>query len=192
MNTYCDGQDIDPADLPHVFLLTSARFLNYKFSPASFWYLYTSNLVLKYVIAEVNNTFGERRMYLFPAPESSGSFKQTLLKDFHVSPFSSRKGWYVLETTDPIKTKNISVTVTLHSSKGNPKLVARWQSIACAIDARHYSVLSSLGLLSCWGWTVLVTCEFPTGRRHELSVADKVFSSANCLPVRITRSVAQT
>lgn len=123
------------------------------------WYLYTADFQLRFVIIEVNNTFGERRMYLFPAPKGTGNFSQTLPKDFHVSPFSSRNGSYVLATTDPAKSEEISVTVTLKSSKGHPKLVARLWSTAPAIDPTIDSVMSSLCLLVFWAWTTLVTCK---------------------------------
>lgn len=152
-------QGLEPAEFPNVYLLTSARFLNYKFSPASFWYLYTTELDLRYVIAEVNNTFNERRMYLFPAPGRHRAFKQSHPKDFHVSPFNSRKGSYVVSTANPAKGEDVSATVTLQSSKGHPKLVARWWSVATAIDPSTYSTLRSIWFLACWGWTVLITCK---------------------------------
>jgi hypothetical protein len=141
-----------------VYLLTCPRFLNYIFSPASFWYLYTADLQLQYVIAEVNNTFDERRIYLAPASNFSSIFQQTFAKDFHVSPFSSRKGSYVLAVNDLVKNGTISVTVTLRSSKGHPKLVARWWSTESAIDPETYPTSSSLWLLASWGWTVPLTC----------------------------------
>lgn len=149
---------LNPTAFPHVYLLTSARFFDYKFSPASFWFLYSIDRKLEYVIAEVNNTFNERRMYLFPAPGGSGVFKQTCLKDFHVSPFSSRKGSYSILTTSPADGDNINIAVTLRSSKGHPKLVTRLWSVASAIDPDTSSVFGSIWLLLCWGYTVFLTC----------------------------------
>lgn len=116
-----------------------------------------------YVIAEVNNTFDERRMYLFRAPERPGPFRQTLDKDFHVSPFSSRKGSYLLSSSDPAGGENISVAVTLRSSKGHPKLVARWWSDEPAIDPASLSVAEVLHLLIFWGLNILTTCTTISG-----------------------------
>jgi DUF1365 family protein len=144
---------------PIIYLLTSPRFFGYMFSPVSFWYLYTEDHELKHVIAEVNNTFGERRMYLFSETGSSERFSSTLSKDFHVSPFNSRKGSYILTTTDPAKIRNISLNVTLLSSKGHSKLVARWWSVEKSINPESHSTYRSLLFLFIWGWTVLVTCK---------------------------------
>ena len=140
-----------------MYLLSSARFLNYKFSPASFWYLYTADLQLKYVIAEVNNTFDERRMYLFPAMGTAGVFQQRS-KDFHVSLFNSRKGSYSISTANPADGKAMSVAVTLRSSKGHPKVLKGMWSDAPALDPSTCSVVSAVWFLVCWGWTGLMTC----------------------------------
>lgn len=150
---------MQPADFPHVYLLTSPRFLNYKFSPASFWYLYSPDLQLRYIIAEVNNTFDERRIYLFPQPDVEGTPAQECAKDFHVSPFNSRHGSYSVMSEDPDRAARISVTVSLKSSKGHLKLVAKWWSVAEAVDVTGCGVLSGLGLLFGWGWTILITCK---------------------------------
>ncbi|KAI0476350.1 hypothetical protein GGR56DRAFT_665999 [Xylariaceae sp. FL0804] len=157
LDNYLIQEGLNPDRYPYVYLLTSARFLNYKFSPASFWYLYTEDRKLEYVIAEVNNTFDERRMYLFQAQKSGSVFRQTCQKDFHVSPFNSRKGTYELRTTNPSRDERISVHVTLHSSKGHPKLVTRWWQVAPAIEPCQQSILRSMWFLACWGWTVPIT-----------------------------------
>jgi Protein of unknown function (DUF1365) len=137
--------------------LTSPRFLNYAFKPASFWLLYTEDRTLTHIVAEVNNTFGERRMYLFKAPPNGSAFKNTMRKDFHVSPFSSRKGSYVLSSSDPMIQDHISLTVTLRSSKEHTKLIANWWSIGPAIDPATVSLLDSLWLIMSWGPTILTT-----------------------------------
>ncbi|KHO01977.1 uncharacterized protein MAM_00978 [Metarhizium album ARSEF 1941] len=162
-------QGLNPADFPHVYLLTSPRFLNYTFNPASFWYLYTSVMELKYVIAEVNNTFDERRMYLFPASGGPGIFRQRLDKDFHVSPFNSRKGTYTLSTLDPADGRDISVAITLRSSKGRPKMTARWWSDEPAIDPLTISTVQALWLLLCWGSRIFTT--FPKILFHAILLA---------------------
>ncbi|RDA88477.1 hypothetical protein CP532_6647 [Ophiocordyceps camponoti-leonardi (nom. inval.)] len=123
---------------------------NFSFKPASFWYLYTRDEELVYIIAEVNNTFDERRLYLFPAArENTDDASSTLEKDFHVSPFSSRKGSYALSVTDPVVSNEIALRVTLRSSKGRAKLVARWWSIVVKIVINAI-ILAQVHKLSIW------------------------------------------
>ncbi|KAI0812854.1 hypothetical protein GGR55DRAFT_703576 [Xylaria sp. FL0064] len=157
LDEYLEREGLDPNKFPHVYLLTIPRFLNYRFSPASFWYLYTADFTFAYLIAEVNNTFMERRAYLFPLSEScDGVFRQRTTKDFHVSPFNSRKGSYQITTSSPDIAEKVSMKVTLFSSKGHPKLVARWWSNVPPIDPSESSVLHLLWCLACWGCTVLI------------------------------------
>lgn len=135
------SQGADPKQYPHAYFVTAARFLGYHFNPISFWYLYGANKTLTAMVLEVNNTFGERRMYyLTPkSAEESGEkgekgethlFKQAWPKDFHVSPFNSRKGSYELLANDPLApniqgTGPITATVVLRSSHTHSKVVAR-------------------------------------------------------------------
>lgn len=75
-----------------VWLHTYPRVLGYTFKPVSFWYCHRTDGTLRAVLAEVNNTFGERHCYLLPEPQ----YGQTLLahKVFHVSPFCDVQGEY--------------------------------------------------------------------------------------------------
>ncbi|KAI0017196.1 hypothetical protein F4780DRAFT_772439 [Xylariomycetidae sp. FL0641] len=156
LEEYLKDEALDPARFPYVYLLTSPRFLNYKFTPASFWLLYESDMRLAFVIAEVHNTFDERHMYLFPASRTK-SGQSTCQKVFHVSPFSSRKGSYTLHVDDPAHDGTVSATVTLWSSKGHPKMTARLWSVEPALDVGDEPFWASLWFLASWGWMVLVT-----------------------------------
>ncbi|CAN8106272.1 unnamed protein product [Discula destructiva] len=136
------------------------------------------------MIIEVNNTFDERRMYLLTPQEahaagpiedsepptaanghSSGRppvFKQKWPKDFHVSPFNSRKGSYSLLASDPLRAlaegrKPIDSTITLSSSKGHGKIVARLVSEGPSIDPSHMSLAQKAGFLLTWWWVGFVT-----------------------------------
>ncbi|KAI0470089.1 hypothetical protein GGR56DRAFT_684050 [Xylariaceae sp. FL0804] len=162
LDIYLRKQGLEPDDFPQVYLLTAPRVFGYRFSPASFWYLYTASSCLFYVIAEVNNTFNERRMYLFSATDSRGdTLTQRCAKDFHVSPFNSRKGAYRLYAHNPASRKNVLIKVGLYSSKGYPKLWARWWSTGPAIDPSVSSVLSLLWCLVSWGFASSLTCAVP-------------------------------
>jgi DUF1365 family protein len=75
-----------------IWLHTYPRVLGYSFRPVSFWYCHRSDGSLRAVVAEVNNTFGERHCYLLDAP--SYGVPCTASKVFHVSPFCPVRGHY--------------------------------------------------------------------------------------------------
>ena len=77
-------------------LLMQPRFLGYWFNPVSFWMLIEDDALIA-VIAEVNNTFGQRHSYLLAQPDLSpisAETKLTARKVFHVSPFQELAGQY--------------------------------------------------------------------------------------------------
>lgn len=84
----CDGE---------IELQTFPRILGYVFNPVSFWYCHSADGGLRIIIAEVNNTFGERHCYLLKSPDGDAIREgQTLAaaKVFHVSPFCQTAGGY--------------------------------------------------------------------------------------------------
>ena len=77
-------------------LMTQPRFLGYGFNPVSFWMLLERDS-LRAVIAEVNNTFGQRHSYLCAAPGFATLHAADTInaqKVFHVSPFQDVAGSY--------------------------------------------------------------------------------------------------
>ncbi|POS80424.1 hypothetical protein DHEL01_v201189 [Diaporthe helianthi] len=162
----------------------AARFLGYHFNPASFWYLYAEDLSLAALVIEVNNTFDERRMYFLTPTEADKSnqigdspevarkdsrepstpavFKQEWAKDFHVSPFNSRKGSYSLQAFDPLRSvaegrELLDSTITLKSSKNHGKIVARLVSNGQPIDPSIMSITQRWRFLLSWWWVGFVT-----------------------------------
>lgn len=80
-----------------IWLQTFPRILGYVFNPVSFWLCTRANGEVQAVLAEVNNTFGERHCYLlFKDSGETLRSGETLLsqKVFHVSPFCSVSGEY--------------------------------------------------------------------------------------------------
>jgi DUF1365 family protein len=75
-----------------VWLQAFPRVLGHAFKPVSFWYAHRADGSLAAIVAEVNNTFGERHCYLLPEPQ----YGQTMQahKVFHVSPFCDVQGEY--------------------------------------------------------------------------------------------------
>lgn len=81
-----------------VILITSARYFNYVFNPVSFYYCLNAKNEAVRIVAEVNNTFGERHVYI-PKQKHPGDSPDKLgpyytVKEFHVSPFNSMDGEY--------------------------------------------------------------------------------------------------
>lgn len=80
-----------------VWLQTFPRVLGYAFKPVSFWFCHDEAGALRVLLAEVNNTFGERHQYVLSAPHGAPITARTTLrcrKVFHVSPFCEVKGEY--------------------------------------------------------------------------------------------------
>jgi len=184
LKRYLHTRGVTDRDYAFAYLVTAPRFLGYSFNPVSFWYLYDSETRLKYMILEVNNTFGERRIYLLRGEtvkvdsgvdsdesteninEGDGKqmvFSDTWQKDFHVSPFSSRKGSYSLRATDPLKTYEetgqvrIDNTIILRSSKDHPKVVARVFSEGKPKDPAQISSWETARFVAVWCWVGFAT-----------------------------------
>lgn len=82
---------------PHMImaLMTQPRFLGFGFNPVSFWCLFDGS-ALRAVIAEVNNTFGDRHNYLchLDGQDLTQADVVSARKIFHVSPFQDVAGEY--------------------------------------------------------------------------------------------------
>lgn len=89
-------------------------------------------------------------------------FSDTWKKDFHVSPFNSREGSYAMIADDPrppeaLEKPLISNSITLLSSEGHPKLVARVFSDGSTIDPTGMTGRDVFTLLVRWGWVGFMT-----------------------------------
>ena len=84
-----------------VWLHTFPRVLGFTFNPVSFWFFEDKMGATRAILAEVNNTFGERHCYLLENSNQVGD-RQIMMwgqtyqvkKVFHVSPFCDRVGSY--------------------------------------------------------------------------------------------------
>ncbi|MES0873179.1 DUF1365 domain-containing protein [Sinimarinibacterium thermocellulolyticum] len=77
-------------------LLTFPRVLGFAFNPISLWYCEHRDGTLRAVIAEVNNTFGEKHSYVLASGGAPLPYEVPIEKEkvFHVSPFLDRVGQY--------------------------------------------------------------------------------------------------
>ena len=87
-----------------VLLLTNVRTFGYGFNPVSFFYCYDTADQLVCVVAEVANTFGERRPYLLDQRNlisNGGTSVWRQAKELHVSPFFGLDQTYEFALTEP-------------------------------------------------------------------------------------------
>ncbi len=85
---YVDGE---------VVLQTLPRILGYVFNPVSFWFCHDRGGVLRAVLCEVSNTFGEHHNYLVVHEDGRPIAATDTIrarKVFHVSPFFPVRGEY--------------------------------------------------------------------------------------------------
>ncbi len=144
LDTFLEAHD-HPQPIPgsRIWLLTSARFFGRVFNPVSFYFVYTPGGDLDVCIAEVNNTFGDKHVYLLNQQEDPGAFpaRYTAAKAFHVSPFFDMHGEYAFSFSDIRRDLDISITLF---KDGNPALEARLRQRAPARE------LTDLRLLTTW------------------------------------------
>lgn len=84
-------------DNAQLYLQTQPRILGFVFNPVSFWMALSEQHELLAVIAEVNNTFGERHAYVIKHPNGQHIRAHDVIrrdKSFHVSPFMPLAGEY--------------------------------------------------------------------------------------------------
>jgi len=103
-----------------IWLQTYPRVWGYSFKPVSFWYCFEEGAqgALRAVVAEVNNTFGERHCYVLQAPRWGETVKAD--KVFHVSPFCEVSGQYAFCFTQEHQgdSTRLSARIDYHDAQG--------------------------------------------------------------------------
>ena len=95
VRTLLAERDIDVTG--RIDLLAQPRVLGHVFNPVAFWLCHDAQGVLRVVIAEVSNTFGDRHSYLCHHADLRKITKDATItsqKVFHVSPFQDIAGHY--------------------------------------------------------------------------------------------------
>jgi DUF1365 family protein len=99
VEAFCAERGVDVSGA-RIEVLTQLRLFGYVFNPVSFFWCRDASGVLRCVVAEVHNTFGERHSYLLvpdgPA-DADGRVRMAADKAFHVSPFMDLAGRYRFE-----------------------------------------------------------------------------------------------
>ncbi len=99
----------------HVELIASLRVLGYTFNPAAFYLCRDADDLLRAVVVEVHNTYGERHLYtLRPAtpPSMAGdAFSSSMEKAFFVSPFIGPVGRYRVTVRERGTRLNVAIAL---------------------------------------------------------------------------------
>ena len=136
-------------DAPKVYLLTQCRVLGYAFNPLSLYYCHDGpGGPLRAVVAEVNNTLGERHLYVLrnrldaasdPAsdpPRRAARYRAA--KAMYVSPFLAPEGHYDFHLA-PVGPR-LRVGILQHE-RGRPTLDARLRGRRVALTSRSVARL---------------------------------------------------
>ncbi len=93
-----------------ITLITNLQVLGYVFNPASFFLCRDDAGVLRAVLLEVHNTFGERRVYtLRPQPSGTG-YVDGMGKEMYVSPFIGMDARYQVRVQDDPGSVRIAIS----------------------------------------------------------------------------------
>jgi DUF1365 family protein len=116
-----------------LLLLTQPRWFGTVFNPVSFW-LALDGGALVGVIAEVNNTYGDRHSYLCAkpgfAPIASGDVVKAR-KVFHVSPFQEIAGGYGFN----FDIREDAIVIRIDHRNGDERLVATLEGVRLPLTA---------------------------------------------------------
>lgn len=120
--------------IARIELVTQARYFGWVFNPVSFYFCFKKDGALSCVVAEVNNTFGERHLYLLTKAVKSvkGFVEYRQCKEFHVSPFNNLDGSYTFRFSEP--GDRIDVRIILSRAEGDI-LTARLTGDAVSLDS---------------------------------------------------------
>ena len=106
---------VELRDRGRIQVLTNLRVLGYVFNPVSFWWCRHGDGSLACIVAEVNNTFGERHAYVLhpaAATEANGRVVFESEKHLHVSPFMPMDQTYTWWFSEP--GPKLSVRMDVH------------------------------------------------------------------------------
>jgi DUF1365 family protein len=110
-----------------LLLLTQPRVLGHLFNPVSFWLCHDAAGDLRAMVAEVNNTYGDRHSYLCAKPDRSAIGPKDELqarKIFYVSPFQPVEGEYTFHVDVTVSAVNIRIGYRQDAEAENAGLVA--------------------------------------------------------------------
>ena len=144
-----DKFSLNSQKVKQITLITIPKIMGYCFNPVSFWLCFDKDDNLCLVMAEVNNTFGERHAYLcfnenLNPIEASDVFNRN--KMLHVSPFCNVEGHYQFQFD--LDKKNININIDYY--KEEKKL------IATSIKGKKIAFNNKNLLINCFTYSLMV------------------------------------
>ena len=109
-----------------IFLMAMPRILGFAFNPISLYFVQNTDYILKAVVYEVNNTFGDRHSYVLPVDDDGRHIHQHAGKTLHVSPFmDTRDMAYDFDLTAPEDRFALNIRLTRKASqkRGSQKML---------------------------------------------------------------------
>jgi len=101
-----------------IFLMTMPRILGFAFNPISLYFVQNADDIVKAVVYQVNNTFGDRHSYVLPVTDGRRHIRQHAGKKLHVSPFmDTRDMAYDFDLTAPEDRFALNIRLTKHVSQ---------------------------------------------------------------------------
>jgi uncharacterized protein len=138
------AQGVTDAD-GEIWLQAYPRVLGYVFKPVSFWYCHRRDGTLAAIVAEVNNTFGERHCYLLTG-QVEWTRELRAHKVMHVSPFCDVDGDYRFRF---VRTADRIVARVEHDDDAGPLLVTSVSGeLAPATTARQWQAFAGQPLMT--------------------------------------------
>ncbi len=119
-----------------ITLVTAARWLGYVFNPVSFYLIDDAYGALRGLVAEVNNTFGDRHVYAVPlSPAEEGPLHEGKhAKEFHVSPFNDLSGRYRFT----VRRDAVSLYIGVDLFRDGRKILETWiEGAGVPLDSRN-------------------------------------------------------
>ncbi|KAK6537144.1 hypothetical protein TWF694_011342 [Orbilia ellipsospora] len=149
------SNDVDDARYPHIYVVTAPNILPWEFNPVTYYYVYDTEMELRYTILEVNNTFQESHAYLLPREGSKIKNERYLYthrfpKGFHISPFNKRSGEYEADILDPIKEERFEVKIAVLDEVGKRRMTVQTLSLGKYLDMLEASWVDILKLILRW------------------------------------------
>ncbi|WFB37058.1 DUF1365 domain-containing protein [Kiritimatiellota bacterium B12222] len=105
-----------------ITLVTNPKWFGKSFNPVSFYLLRDRQENLVGMIAEVNNTFGDRHIYPLRLETASGIHMAENNKQFHVSPFNDLEGNYQFS----VRSEGDALYIGVNLYKKNEKFLITW------------------------------------------------------------------
>lgn len=133
---------LPPEASAEIWLLTQPRTLGFVFNPVSFWIFRDASGRVCAVLAEVNNTFGDRHSYFCARPDFQplGNGEEIeAAKVFHVSPFQEVGGHYRFT----LRFSSEAIAICIDHQRGEHGLLATLEGSLAPMTER--GLLAMLG-----------------------------------------------